>query len=144
MPSAVKGLPADGWYSGDVRRMIANGTYADFRPELLARVENGFYGKFNDPDDVKVADSEKLLKKWDKEWESIPMEERQSRRAKTVEKTTPKQVQVKTTQGTKLVWKSEPSNDGEMERKPKKAPKSKVPAGVLTHENNPLLSPQPA
>lgn len=130
-------LPYDGFYNGNVKLMIDNGTYEDFRPKILMQVEDGFYGK----------NGGKMLDKWDEEWSKIPLEERMATRAVVVDDSTPKEKEFVTAKGIVKVLRAKPSennNSRTMNSKKRipadKNPKLKRAKGALTNENNPLIS----
>lgn len=108
--------------------MMANGTWADFRHMFEKKVELG---------KMKQVDLDKL----DKEWEAIPLEERQKRRGLVVEYSTPKPVTIQTHDGPVTMMKSVPSEGVNVKKdreraKVKREPKR--PLGALTEENSPL------
>ncbi len=135
------GLPHRGYYNGNVEMMIANGTFADFYPKLLATAKRGKYsfkGKFED----KVAASLRKLEEWEKEWNEIPVEERMKRRDKVVENGTPKNVIIQTVRGPMAFWKTEPENNDNLYRAndiQKKEVKRRLPSGAITRDDNPLI-----
>lgn len=134
-------LPYDGWYNGSVKLMMANGTYADFRPKIEQMVEEGFYGKSGD-ENKRIEDSRAFLDRWDKEWEEIPMEERINRRNKVADDVTPRQVIIQTARGPMQVIRSTPSlNNNAYNPSGKKGKKKNpviLPSGFITRENSPL------
>lgn len=125
------GLPYDGWYNGSAKLMIANGTYADFRHNLVERVELK---------KLKQAD----LDSFDEEWASVPDEEKLRRRALVVEDTTPKPITFYSPKGPVTVHRSKPSDNNNLDparNRTKGKKEVRRPKGALTDENNPLLSP---
>lgn len=137
------GMPYCGWYNGNLALMLGNGTYADFRDKIVERVENGFYDVGH-----KKGYGFTLLKKWDDEWEAIPIEERILRRDRVVRDSTPEAVQVISKDGVRTVMLSKPSENNNMDlangnkdRKSKrkdKAPEKRRARGALTKDNDPL------
>lgn len=122
-------LPFDGWYNGNVDAMMANGTYADFRDVLVEKVRLG-----------KLP--QEYLDRYDKEWETISINEKLNRRALVVDESTPKPKVLKTTQGEVLVMLAEPSDGNNLKKQREKAkvkPPVKRAKGALTDDNNPLL-----
>lgn len=124
----MPGLPHDGWYNGNVDLMIANGTYDDFRDYLEKHLEVLF---------GEEKAMEELIR-YDKIWNSIPLEKRMENRQKVVSASTPKWVE---TRAGKKELKAHPSNNGVLEEQfqQKIVPKeSNRPAGSLSNDNNPL------
>lgn len=126
--------PYSGFYNGNVKLMIANGTYADFRDKVVRRAEKGWYK----PEQIEA---------WDKEWEDVPLEERLRRRNNVVEDSTPVEVIIQTPKGPIKTLKAKPdeNNNVSVQKKNKKnviVPKSKA-KGALTNDNNPLLKNKP-
>lgn len=122
------GLPYDGYYNGHVDMQMANGTYADFRYMLVKKVE---LKKMEQP----------ALDAFDKEWEAIPLEERQRRRSIVVEDTTPKETVLQSNEGPVVVFRSKPSEGNNIKKdreKTKVKKQRRLPAGALTAENSPL------
>ena len=72
-------LPYDGWYNGNIKLLIANGTYEYFRPKLEGMVNNGFFGNFKATKDERVLAGMTLLEQWDKLWDEVPEEEKEKR-----------------------------------------------------------------
>jgi len=125
------GLPYDGFYNGDVTKMMANGTYADFRHIFVKKVELG-----------KMKESE--LATLDKEWEAIPMNEKKRLRAVVVDESTPKPVTIKTSEGQVTMMLATPSEDNNLKKisdKIKVPRQTKRPLGALSEENSPLVTP---
>lgn len=126
----MPGLPYRGFYNGNIQLQMANGTYADFRYMLEARVK---LGKLR-PEDLAISD---------KQWEAIPLEERVRRRDLVVKNSTPKEVSLQTHEGTIVVIRTEPDENDNVykDRQKEKVKKQrKLPAGTLTADNNPLLA----
>ncbi len=122
------GLPSDGWYEGNTDKMMANGTYADFRHMFVKKVELG---------KMKQVELDAL----DKEWEAIPLERKKSLRAVVVEQSTPKPVTIQTHDGPLTMMKSVPSegNNIKIERQKEKVKREpKRALGALSDENSPL------
>jgi len=138
-----QGLPHDGWFDGNVDLMIEWGTYADYRPRIVERVQDGFYGMFKDPHEKKIEDSKKLLAEWDKKWEAIPVEDRLKKREVVANAVTPRMETVQTVKGPVRAEVCTPSGEYR-EAKKRNAKKRRRPArshsGAITSENNPLLS----
>ena len=115
------GLPHDGWYNGNVKLQQINGTYADYRDKFVYRVENGFYG----------IDGYKLLEQWDKDWDAIPIEERQAARDQVIKDTTPVLVEKLTKSGVVNEEVAVPSDNGRaaVKQKPKKGKNPRTRTG---------------
>ena len=141
------GTPYSGFYNGNIAMMIANGTYADYRPRIVQRVENGFYGG-KGPKVETVAKGQEKLAAWDKEWEAIPLEERMRRRAVVLENVTPKEITKMTIKGPLRVVVTEPSDNDNLDPKrgrakgEKKFTRKLIPGSIATF-SNPLV-PTPA
>ncbi len=123
-----KGLPYAGWYNGDFEMQKANGTYSDFRDMFVEKVK---LHKMK----------QKELDQMDKEWEAIPLEDRQKRRQVVVEDSSLKEVQVMTHEGPIVMLKSAPDEGNNVKRmrdKIKQKKERRLAAGTLTNENNPL------
>ncbi len=141
-----QGLPHDGWFDGNVDLMIEWGTYADYRPRIVERVQDGFYGLFKDPIDKKISNSKKLLKSWDEKWEKIPIEDRMKKRQVIVDAVTPRREIRHTVKGDIPVEVSTPSGKyREVKRRNDSRKKATISpqSGSVTEENNPLISTQP-
>lgn len=127
----AKGLPYDGWYNGNVKLMILNGTYADFRDVLEEKLKLG-----------KI--KPERLKEHDDEWAKVPLEEKQRRRAQVIDDSTPKEKVYQTPKGEVRVMRAKPSNNNNADpSKPKREKakaKVKLPPGALTNENSPLVT----
>ena len=130
---AIVGVPYSGFYNGNPRMMIANGTFDDFRSIIEHRIELG-----------KL--SQEKFDQYVAEWDAIPLEEKQRRRSFVVEESTPRPVEVQTPQGKVIVYRAKPSdndnaNPSKRLGRPKGKKNLKVPVGALTEENNPLVAP---
>lgn len=124
----TKPHPHDGWYNGNPELMILNGTYADFRDDLIDD-----FNKILPPDEVT-----ERIARYDKQWNDIPFEVRLKRRSQVVADSTPKMVEIAPG---KVVLKAKPSDNGILSREVAKKltprPMGRAP-GALTEENNPL------
>ena len=141
-----QGLPHDGWFDGNVDLMIEWGTYADYRPRIVERIQDGFYGMFKDPQDKRIKDSKKLLAAWDEKWEKVPMEERIQKRQVVVDAVTPRIETVQTVKGPVRMEVCTPSSEyRELKKKgsKRKAPVRRSHSGAVTSEDNPLLNTPP-
>lgn len=94
--SVDNSCPHDGWYNGNPKLMILNGTYADYRPRLVGWVEKG---------KLKPAD----LENFDAQWKAIALEEKKRRRNKVIEDTTPKPLKLR---DGKIEMVAKPSDNG--------------------------------
>lgn len=133
-------LPYDGWYGGRVDMMIKNGTYEDFRPKILMRVEKGFYSISGTIAD-RIEESKKQLAIWDKQWEKVPVAERIRLRNKVADDVEIKEKIVYTARGPARVFRAKPSNNNNLMREKADGAKKKnrrLPAGSITRENSPL------
>lgn len=92
--------PHDGWYNGNPKLMIDNGTYADYRFRLEEWVRKG-----------KLKKEE--LAALDKQWAAIPLAEKKKRRGDVLEAI--KKVPVKQRDG-KVEYVSKPSDNGRSTR----------------------------
>lgn len=140
------GLPYDGWYGGRVDMMIANGTYADFRPKLVSRVEKGKYHNIGTLEE-RIAKSQEKLVAWDKQWESIDIAERNRHRDRVADDSEVKEKVVLTARGPMKVFRSSPSCNNNLDKKDhreKKKAKRKLPSGAITRESNPIGTSQAA
>lgn len=136
-------LPYDGWYGGRVDMMIKNGTFADFRPKILSRVEKGFYSLSGTIPD-RIDDSRAQLAKWDAQWETIPIEERIRARNRVADDVEIKEKIVYTARGPVRVFRSKPSNNNNLARQKGDGAKKKnrrLPTGSITRESSPLSMP---
>jgi len=134
------GLPYDGWYGGRVEMMIKNGTYADFRPKIVRRVEKGFYS-IKGTTVERVEDSRAKLAKWDKEWEAMPVEERIALRNRVADDVEIKEKVVHTARGPMKVFRSRPSCNNNLDKRKNEVSKKtrqKLPSGAIVRETNPI------
>lgn len=118
--------PHDGWYNGNPRLMIENGTFADFRHLLVDSVKKG-----------KM--KEKDIENYDKMWKAIPIAERKRRRDLVIVDTTP--VPVKGEDG-KIELRMKPSDNGAVNRRSdasKKALIARRAKGAISAKNDPLV-----
>lgn len=135
-------LPYDGWYGGRVDLMIKNGTYADFRPKILTRVEKGFYS-ISGTREERIADSQKQLARWDAQWEKMPTDERVRLRNRVADDVEIKEKIVYTARGPARVYRAKPSNNNNLAREKGDGAKKKnrrLPPGSITRENSPLAA----
>ena len=88
--------PHDGWYNGNPKLMIQNGTYLDYRHKLEEFVAQ-----------KKMQQSE--LDALDKAWAAVPLEMKKERRGKVLESI--KKVAVRQKDG-KINYVSKPSDNG--------------------------------
>lgn len=128
----IEGYPYDGFYNGNAKMMIANGTYEDFRDFFVRRVEM-----------KKMKNTE--LEAFDELWNSVPLEEKERRRNLVVEESTPRPVRMKTSHGEVIVMVATPSDGNNIQKERlEKNIKNKRPVklqkGALTKENSPLTS----
>lgn len=120
--------------------MIKNGTYADFRPKLVDRAKKGKLIAMGDLDE-RILKSLEKIEKWDKEWDAIPMEERQRRRERVADDVEIKEKIVYTARGPMRVFKSKPSRNNNMDTLKSdmaKRKNKKLPPGFITKDNSPL------
>lgn len=125
--------PHDGWYNGNPKLMIANGTYADYRHRLETWVEKG-----------KMQASD--LAAYDAKWAAIPLDEKKDRRGKVLESI--KKVPVRSKDG-KVEYVSKPSDNGHAsadERKPqlRRQLTLRQPLGSLDTRPDPLAAEEAA
>lgn len=93
--------PHDGWYNGNPKLQIANGTFEYYLPVLEEWVKNG-----------KM--DEGFLNACKREWKQIPLEEKIARRDKVVTEAEP--VPVRSREG-KIEYLAKPSNNGPASRR---------------------------
>lgn len=119
--------PHDGWYNGNPKLMIINGTFADYRYRLVEWVNQGKM----DP---------RSLQKFDQEWAAIPMEEKIRRRNAVIAATEPKPTKL---EDGSIELRSSPSDNGAAKIQAPKFRKKLVARqapGALANRPNPLLS----
>ena len=139
-----QGTPYDGTYNGNAKMMIGNGTYDFYRPMLLLRAQKG---KLVASGENRVEKSMEKIAEWDKEWEAIPLEEREKRRARVISDVTPRIITVNTVKGPMQRVYSTPSDNNNLERQSLKGgrPKHKrlqPPSGSIAAVQfaNPLVA----
>lgn len=115
-------VPYDGWYNGNVDMMLANGTYADFRPKIERRCQKGFYSEKGTLEE-KQAESMKKLEAWDKRWNAIPEAKRLELRNNVADDVEPKEHIVYTARGPMKTLKSRPSRNNNLDRTRNQKPK---------------------
>lgn len=118
--------PHDGWYNGNPKLMIINGTYADYRPRLEGWVASG---------KMKASD----LALFDKQWSEIQLSEKQKRRNKVIEDTTPKPVKLR---DGKIEMQAKPSDNGlrlaDGQPQLRKPLRAKMAPGSIANRPDPL------
>ena len=133
-------LPYDGWYSGNVKLMIGNGTYADFRPKLVSLAQNGYYSNIGTPEE-RVAKSMEKIAAWDKEWDAVPDDTKETLRNRVADDTEIREKIVHTARGPMKVYVARPSNNNNLdhsEKKKKAEIKRRHGAGVIRRDNSPI------
>lgn len=124
--------PHDGWYNGDPRLMIINGTFLDFRPRFVQRVESG-----------KM--KPESLAKLDEEWGAIPIDTRRSNRNNVIDDSTPKP---KKSRDGKVIMAALPSDNGgkQAEKNPqfRKPLRPRMPIGALANRTDPFAAEEAA
>lgn len=132
-------LPNRGWYGGNVKLMIGNGTYADFRPRIELSAKKGKFSTVGTPEE-RIEKSLKKLSLWDKEWEAIPLEERIKRRNLVADNAAIREVIVHTARGPFKTLRSTPENNDNLSKqeqfKERKLPQ-KLPTGSIRRDNAP-------
>ena len=109
-------LPYDGYYNGNAEMMIANGTYADFRPRVVLKVQRGFYSSLGDMPG-RIRDGEAKLALWDKKWSDIPVQERLRLRNRVADDTEYKEEIVYTSKGPMRTYKAKPSCNNNLDKR---------------------------
>ena len=133
-------LPYDGWYGGNVKLMIGNGTYLDFRPKLLSLANNGFYSSIGTKEE-RVAKSMEKIAAWDKEWEAIPDDTKEILRNRVADDTEIREKIVHTARGPMKVYVARPACNNNLdlsEQRKKKELKKRHGSGPITRENSPI------
>lgn len=140
MWSEGQGTPYRGYYNGDVKLMIANGTYADFRPKLEDSAKRGKFSSVGTPED-RIEKSLKKLENWDKEWEKIPVEKRIESRNLVADNAAVREVVKYTARGPQRFLLTEPENNDNVSKrilkKEKKLPQ-KLPSGSIKRDELPV------
>lgn len=140
-------LPYDGWYDGNVKLMMLNGTYADFRPALEKKASLGKMATQGTIEE-RIQKSMVKLEAYDKQWEAIPLETRIARRTRVAEDSAVREIVVHTARGPMKVLRRTPSKNNEFDDQKKAMKKNlpqRLPTGSITKDNSPLsLSLSPA
>jgi hypothetical protein len=127
---AENACPHGGWYNGNPKLMIENGTFADYRHRLVEWVRKG---------KMQQAD----LTAFDKQWDKLTLEEKRARRNGVIEAI--KKVPVRQRDG-KIEYKSKPSDNGRGNRG-ERAPQlrrqlsHRQPLGSIDTRPDPLAGP---
>lgn len=125
--------PHDGWYNGNPKLMIANGTFADYRHRLVMWVEKG---------KMKQSDLDVL----DKQWAAIPLDQKRTRRNTVLEDI--KKIPKREKDG-KVEYVCKPSDNGRAareERKPqlRRTLTHRQPLGSIDTRPDPLAAEETA
>ncbi len=125
--------PHDGWYNGNPKLMIANGTYADYRHRLVTWVEKG-----------KMTESD--LATFDAQWKALSLPDKQARRGAVIEATKPTPVRQR---DGKVEYVSKPSDNGRSsleDRKPqlKRQLSHRQALGSIASRPDPLAAEEAA
>lgn len=118
--------PHDGWYNGNMRLMVENGTFDDYREKLLVLVEK-----------KKIAEAD--FKRIDAEWQKIDIVEKKRRRDMVIDDTTFKPVRLKNGQ---IELQAKPSDNGAPSRRPEKGNRLSMrgPKGSLARKPDPFAA----